>query len=89
MKSFVKKDGSDTPPEGGDHNPTADFKVEMRASVTHHATTGPDARLHNKSEGDKSRMSYLNHALIKNRNGLVVWMPKRRSRPVRPSATRH
>ena len=32
----------------------------------------PDARLYKKSEGDKSRMSYLNHALIENRNGLVV-----------------
>jgi transposase len=72
MKSFVKKDGSGTPPEDGGRNPTVDFKGEKRSNVTHHSTTDPDARLYKKSEGDKSRMSYLSHALMENRNGLVV-----------------
>ena len=72
MKSFVKKDGSGMPPEGGGRNPTVDFKGETRSNVTHHSTTDPDARLYKKSEGDKSRMSYLSHALMENRNGLVV-----------------
>jgi transposase len=72
MKSFVKKDGSGTPPEDGGRNATVDFKGEKRSNETHHSTTDPDARLYKKSEGDKSRMSYLSHALMENRNGLVV-----------------
>jgi transposase len=72
MKSFVKKDGSGPPPEDGGRNPTVDFKGEKRSNETHQSTTDPDARLYKKSEGDKARMSYLGHALMENRNGLVV-----------------
>jgi transposase len=71
MKSFVKKDGSSPPPEDG-RNPTVDFKGEKRSNETHQSTTDPDARLYKKSEGDKARMSYLGHALMENRHGLVV-----------------
>jgi transposase len=72
MKSFVKKDGSGSPPEGGGRNPTVNFKGEPRSNDTHHSTTDPDARLYKKSEGDKSRLCYLGHALMENRNGLIV-----------------
>jgi transposase len=72
VKSFVKKDGSSPPPEDGGRNPTVDFKGEKRSNETHQSTTDPDARLYKKSEGDKSRLSYLSHALMENRNGLVV-----------------
>ncbi len=72
VKSFVKKDGSSPPPEGGGRNPTVDFKGEKRSNDTHASTTDPDARLYKKSEGEKSRLSYLSHALMENRNGLIV-----------------
>ena len=72
MKSFVKKDGSGPPPSDGGRNPTVDFKGENRGNATHQSTTDPDARLYRKSEGDKARMSYLSHALMENRNGLIV-----------------
>jgi transposase len=72
MKSFVKKDGSTPPPEDGGRNPTVIFKGEPRSNSTHESTTDPDARLFKKSEGDKSRLCYLGHALMENRNGLVV-----------------
>lgn len=72
VKSFVKKDGSSPPPEGGGRNPTVDFKGEARSNDTHASTTDPDARLYKKSEGEKSRLSYLSHALMENRNGLIV-----------------
>lgn len=39
MKSFVKKDGSSTPPEGGGRNPTVDFKGGRRSNMTHHSST--------------------------------------------------
>lgn len=72
IKSFVKKDGSSPPPEDGGRNPTVDFKGEKLANDTHQSTTDPDARLYKKSAGDKSRLSYLSHALMENRNGLIV-----------------
>lgn len=72
MKSFVKKDGSGKPPEDGGRNPTIDFKGESRSNDTHHSTTDPDARLYKKGDGEKSRLCYMGHALMENRNGLVV-----------------
>lgn len=72
MKSFVAKDGTGKPPEDGGRNPTVDFKGEKRSNDTHASTTDPDARLYKKAEGEKSRLSYLGHALMENRNGLAV-----------------
>lgn len=72
MKSFVPKDGSGKPPEGGGKNPTVDFKGEKRSNETHASTTDDQARLFKKSTGDKSRLCYMGHALMENRNGLVV-----------------
>lgn len=72
MKSFVKKDGSGKPPDDGGRNPTVDFKGESRSNDTHHSTTDPDARLYKKGDGEKSRLCYMGHALMENRNGLVV-----------------
>lgn len=71
-KSFVPRDASGNPPEGGSKNPTVDFKGEKRSNDTHVSTTDPEARLFTKSEGDKSRLCYMGHVLIKNRSGLVV-----------------
>lgn len=71
MKSFVRKDGPQ-PPKGGGRNPTIDFKGEARSNDTHASTTDPDARLYKKSKGDKSQLCFMGHALMENRNGLVV-----------------
>lgn len=72
MKRFRPKDGSGKPPEDGGRNPTVSFKGEKRSNDTHASTTDPEARLYRKSEGDKSRLCYMGHALMENRNGLVV-----------------
>jgi len=72
IKSFVKKDGSSPPPEDGGRNPTVIFKGEPRSNDTHESSTDADARLYKKSEGDKSRLCYLGHALMENRHGLAV-----------------
>lgn len=72
MKSFVRKDGTSPPPEDGGRNPTVDFKGEKRSNDTHASTTDPEARLYKKSEGDKSQLCFMGHALMENRNGLVV-----------------
>ena len=72
VKSFTRKDGGGPPPSDGGRNPTVDFKGGRRCNETHQSNTDPDARLYKKGDGDKSRLCYLGHALMENRNGLVV-----------------
>jgi IS5 family transposase len=72
MKSFVRKDGTSPPPDDGGRNPTVDFKGETRGNATHASTTDPEARWYKKSPGDKAQLCFMGHALMENRNGLVV-----------------
>src|SRR6266850_8416812 len=71
QKSFKKKG---TPPSspGGSSNPTVDFHGEKRTNATHASTTDPDARLYRKSRGSETKLGYLGHVLMENRNGLVM-----------------
>jgi len=71
QKSFQRKDGS-KPPEDGGSNPTVNFHGEQRRNETHRSTTDPEALLYRKSRGSESKLSYLGHVLMENRNGLVV-----------------
>jgi transposase len=71
MKSFRPKDGSGDPPQGG-RNGERNFREEKRSNETHASTTDPDARLYRKGSGQESRLAYLGHALMENRNGLAV-----------------
>ncbi|MCJ2019971.1 IS5 family transposase [Methylobacterium sp. E-065] len=71
MKSFRPKDGSGEPPGPG-RNGERDFRQEKRSNESHASTTDPDARLYRKAAGQESRLCYLGHALMENRNGLVV-----------------
>lgn len=71
MKSFQPKDGSG-PPSGPGRNGERDFHGEKRSNETHASTTDPDARLYRKSNGRESRLCYMGHALMENRNGLAV-----------------
>src|SRR5271170_5016026 len=65
QKSFRSKDGSDD----GDGT---DFHGQKRSNKTHESTTDRDARLYKKSYGKESKLSYLGHALVENRNGLIA-----------------
>jgi len=71
MKSFRPKDGSGPPPGPG-RNGERDFHGEKRSNDTHASTTDPDARLIRKGPGQASRLAYMGHVLMENRNGLVV-----------------
>lgn len=71
MKSFRPKDGSGAPPGPG-RNGGRNFRDENPANATHASTTDPDARLARKSDGQAARLSYAVHAVMENRNGLVV-----------------
>jgi len=65
QKSFRPKDGSG---DGDGEN----FHDQKRSNKTHASTTDPDARLYKKSYGKESKLSYLGHALVENRNGLIA-----------------
>jgi transposase len=71
MKSFVPKDGSGEPPSGG-RNGERNFRSEKRSNETHSSTTDPDAQLFRKGNGQSSRLCFMGHALMENRNGLIV-----------------
>ena len=69
-KSFRPKDGGE-PPSGG-RNPDADFHGTKRRNDTHESTTDPEARLYRKSSTTPAVLGYLAHALMENRNGLII-----------------
>ena len=80
MKSFRPKspspgedpgNGSGEPPSPG-RSGEADFRKTKRSNATHASTTDKDARLYRKGAGQESRLAYLGHALMENRNGLVA-----------------
>ena len=72
MKSVRAKDGSDPPADGGGRNPSVDFKGQKRANETHASTTDPDARMYRKGDGKETKLCYMGHVLMENRNGLAV-----------------
>jgi len=79
MKSFRPKDGSGRDGDGdasgvgqGGRNAERDFRGETRSNDTHASTTDPDARLFRKGNGQSSRLAFMGHVLMENRNGLVI-----------------
>jgi transposase len=67
MKSFRRKDDDDH-----DNNGFGTFQGEKRSNDTHESKTDPQARLIRKGRGKEAKLAYMGHALIENRNGLVV-----------------
>ena len=51
---------------------TVDFRGEKRSNATHRSTTDPDSRLAQKAKGKEARLCFARHALMENRNGLIV-----------------
>jgi IS5 family transposase len=71
-KSYRPRDeDSGGPPKAG-RNPDVDFKGERRSRDTHVSRTDPDALLYKKALSEAARLAYIGHALVENRNGLVV-----------------
>ena len=64
QKSFRSKDAPDS--DG------TNFHGDTRSNDTHESTSDPDARLYKKSYGKESKLAYLGHALVENRNGLIA-----------------
>ena len=74
LKSFRPKaeKPEDRPPPDDKGNPTVDFHGEKRSNQTHQSTTDPESRLARKGRGKEAKLSYAQHALMENRNGLLV-----------------
>ena len=72
IKSFRRKDGSDDDAAGPGRNAERNFRKEKRSNETHRSMTDPEARLYRKGDGQPARLCYMGHALMENRNGLVV-----------------
>lgn len=68
LKSFRHKDAGDE----GDNNGWGDFRGERRSNETHESKTDPDARLMRKGNGQPAKLSFMGHALVENRHGLLV-----------------
>jgi transposase len=73
LKSFKPRDGE--PPKSTDDdpgNPSVDFHGEKRSNATHQSTTDPEARLLRKGRGKEAKLVFMAHALMENRNGILV-----------------
>jgi transposase len=67
LKSFRPKDEDDD-----DNNGWGGFRGKKRSNATHESKTDPDAKLMRKGNGQPAKLSYAGHALMENRNGLLV-----------------
>lgn len=67
LKSFRPKDEDDS-----DSNRWSDFKGSRRKNDTHESKTDPEAKLYRKGNGQEAKLCFSGHALMENRNGLVV-----------------
>src|SRR5690606_32776060 len=63
-----------TKPEPGvdPNNEGGNFRGEHRSNETHASTTDPEARLMRKGRGKEAKLSYSTHALMEDRDGLLV-----------------
>ena len=73
LKSFKRRNG-DTPTttDLDPGNPSVDFHGEKRSNATHQSTTDSEARLLKKGKGKEAKLVFMAHALMENRNGMLV-----------------
>src|SRR5512137_61506 len=74
LKSFRPKgeDGSGDNDQGDAGNRWVDFHGEKRSNETHESKTDPDSLLMRKGPGKEAKLYYGAHALMENRNGLLI-----------------
>jgi IS5 family transposase len=74
LKSFRPK-GEDRPRDKGQGDPGnrwVDFHGEKRSNDTHESKSDPESLLARKGPGKEAKLCYGAHALMENRNGLLV-----------------
>ena len=72
LKSFKPRDAAPPPDDGDLGNPSVDFHGDRRANATHQSATDREARLFRKGKGKEAKLVFMAHALMENRNGLLV-----------------
>jgi len=70
IKSFQPRDGG--PRNRAGRNDEVDFHGQSLKNDTHASTTDPESRLYRKGKGKESKLCYMGHTLMENRNGLVL-----------------
>ena len=85
FKSLKRKDG-EPPRSGGDGTGMVDFRGERRTNATHESSTDPEAKLMRKGNGQPAKLSFGAHALMENRNGLLVDLAITDARLAEPKA---
>jgi transposase len=70
IKSFQPRDGG--PRNHSGRNDEVDFHGKSLKNDTHASTTDPESRLYRKGKGKESKLCYMGHTLMENRNGLVL-----------------
>ena len=63
-KSFQPNDDEEDGPK--------DFHGDKRTNATHQSKSDPDAKLYRKGRGKEAKLAYIGHALIENKNSIVV-----------------
>ena len=72
IKSFRRRDEEEQPHDDDPGNPSVDFHGERLRNETHESRTDPEARLMRKGKGKEARLAVMGHALMENRNGLLL-----------------
>ena len=72
IKSFRRRDEGQQPPDDDPGNPSVDFRGERRSNETHQNRTDPEAQLMRKGKGKEAKLVFMGHALMENRNGLLM-----------------
>lgn len=74
IKSFRPRDEDDggSPSSAGGRNAARNFHGAEWSNETHRSSTDSDARLYREGQNKEARLSYLGHALMENRHGLVL-----------------
>jgi transposase len=82
LKSLKPKAAADSDSDGPDgkggagagsgRNPSVNFHGQKRSNATHQSTTDPQARLYRKGNGQPALLCHSGHALMENRNGLLL-----------------
>ena len=70
MKERNQEAGSADARQG--RNEEVDFHGQKRSNETHASTSDPEARLYKKGRGKEAKLCFMGHALMENRNGLIV-----------------
>ena len=72
IKSFKRRQEERESPDDAPGAPSEDFRGERLKNETHESKTDPETRLMRKGKGKEAKLVFMGHALMENRNGLVM-----------------